>query len=39
MRVAVSVLTFFHERDYKYMIIALAVLAIVVLGALLRLAV
>jgi len=39
LRIAVSVFTFFRERDYKYMIVAFAVLLIVVFGALLRVAV
>ena len=39
MRVAVSVFTFYRERDHKYMLIAFAVLVIVVVGALLRVAI
>jgi uncharacterized membrane protein len=39
LRVALAVVAFWVERDYKYMAIATVVLLIVVLGALLRVAV
>jgi uncharacterized membrane protein len=39
LRVALAVIAFWVERDYKYVAIAFAVLLIVVLGALLRVAV
>lgn len=39
LRVALSVFAFWREHDYKYMVIAAAVLTIVLLGAILRVAV
>jgi uncharacterized membrane protein len=39
MRVALSVFAFWKEGDHKYMLIALAVLVIVLLGAIMRVAV
>ena len=39
LRIAIAVVAFYLERDYKYMVIASIVFAIVLLGAILRVAI